>query len=265
MTGELLVKRIAFFCRGFREDVDYSKPEMGNPGIGGTQFMFYIVSNALSVRSNNYEAIFYVEDDVQFPNVETRRMSSFEQVLADASGSVDYLVIRGNASDADLRLIEKSSVSVITWSHNFETAKFLKEVVRLPQIEANVCVGQQQLDRLRDHDAFSKSCVMDNCVCAPAISKATSNERSVCFMGSIVPAKGFHILAQAWPRIVKQVPDAVLKVIGSGDLYAGKIGAFGKLGLAEKSYEDSFSGYITDGSGVLLPNVRLLGRLGGGY
>ena len=68
-------------------------------------------------------------------------------------------------------------------------------------------------------------------------------------------------MAKAWPKILEEVPDAELFVIGSGKLYDKK-SKLGKWGLADERYESTFMKYLTRGED-LLPGVHLLGTLGG--
>jgi glycosyltransferase involved in cell wall biosynthesis len=70
----------------------------------------------------------------------------------------------------------------------------------------------------------------------PARSQANFDKRQVCYVGSLTPSKGFHLLAAAWPLVRKQIPGAKLSVIGSGKLY-GKEVESGPLGVADKDYE----------------------------
>lgn len=82
-------------------------------------------------------------------------------------------------------------------------------------------------------------------------------------MGAVIPSKGLHLLAKAWPEVKKAVPDAELFVIGNGNLYSRNkdTSGLGALGLAEKDYEQMFSKYITEDN-KLSEGVHLLGVLG---
>lgn len=67
-------------------------------------------------------------------------------------------------------------------------------------------------------------------------------------------------MCRIWPGIVKEVPDAKLIVIGSGQLYGDK--KLGEYGIAETEYERSFIKFITDEDGKILPSVEFKGILG---
>lgn len=76
-------------------------------------------------------------------------------------------------------------------------------------------------------------------------------EHNVCYIGSLHPAKGFQFLAQAWPKVLKEVPDANLFIIGSGKLY-GRNAQLGKWGIAKEEFEEEFMPYITQNGKSLI-------------
>ena len=81
------------------------------------------------------------------------------------------------------------------------------------------------------------------------------------FMGALDESKGFHVLAKAWPEVLRLVPDARLHVIGSANLYGGRF-KIGPLGIAAENYEKKFGKYLCTKSGLLHPSVILHGQLG---
>jgi glycosyltransferase involved in cell wall biosynthesis len=80
-------------------------------------------------------------------------------------------------------------------------------------------------------------------------------------MGALVPSKGFHILASVWRDVLKAVPDARLKVLGSHRLYDSDV-VLGRNGLAEKEYEEQFIPHLLDDNGELLDSVEFCGVVG---
>lgn len=83
----------------------------------------------------------------------------------------------------------------------------------------------------------------------------------VTYIGSIIPSKGFQVLAKAWKIILEQVPDAELNVIGSGKLY-NRNAKLGRYGIAEEKFEQLFMPFLTDEKGEILPSVHFLGVMG---
>lgn len=59
---------------------------------------------------------------------------------------------------------------------------------------------------------------------------------NITYIGALIPSKGFHYLAKAWPKILKKIPTAHLFVVGSAALYGRKT-KLGKHSLAQEPYE----------------------------
>ena len=121
------------------------------------------------------------------------------------------------------------------------------------------------MELYRDHIATCKSTYIYNVF--PFKNKEyyaskinNSDNHNVVYMGNITKEKGFHVLAKAWKKVLKEIPDAQLYVIGSGNLYNSKI-KLGRYGIAEESYEKIFMRFLTDKNGLLLPSVHFLGLL----
>jgi glycosyltransferase involved in cell wall biosynthesis len=83
----------------------------------------------------------------------------------------------------------------------------------------------------------------------------------VTYIGSLVPQKGFHVLAKAWTQVIQVCPDAVLNVIGTGKLY-NRNSQLGSFGIADANYEKEFMPYLIDENEKLLPSVKFRGILG---
>ena len=85
-----------------------------------------------------------------------------------------------------------------------------------------------------DHRAFKKGTYIYN-LCnynLPAPKPFSARKNHVVYIGSIVPLKGLHLLTKAWSSVLKEVPDAQLYIIGSGNLY-NQNEKLGKYGIAE--------------------------------
>jgi glycosyltransferase involved in cell wall biosynthesis len=129
-------------------------------------------------------------------------------------------------------------------------------------VKANVFVGRQQYDRYIDHKIIKKSTYIYNMY--PEINdsgRKRMDTHIVTYIGSLVPQKGFHVLANAWKSILEKVPDAELYVIGSGKLYS-RNATLGKYSIAEQTYEELFMDGLTDKDGMVLPSVHFLGVMG---
>lgn len=246
----------------------------GNPGIGGSEYAILSVATYLTV---NYSALLTVDvfaNAVDNLPVELKvtQVRHFEELPAALNKSrTEILVLkhtgevpRGNS----LRIFATHPVKIVMWAHNFMTRKELAYYAAHRSVSRMVTVSREQLDLYRDHRAFRKSVAIYNGFNlaptqhpSPPFTAFKDRQPVVTYIGSLIKAKGFHVLAKAWPDVIRAIPAARLHVIGSGQLYDRNC-KLGKLGVAEESYERMFAKYITDGNGSLLDSITFHGVLG---
>lgn len=263
--------KVGFFYENGKnyEGLDLRNIDTRNPGIAGTPYMFYLIAHLLAIRNNGIDVTIFLGNRMLFDsNVHLECVSSLLDALDRCERlGIDYLIIKH--SDYYWNVIKKAgrNVKIIVWCHNFVSFRRLRDYANCNNIARLVCVGREQADIYRDHRAFGKTDWIYNCignelfrVDTAALTPFSQRLPIVTYMGAVVPGKGFHLLAKAWPSVLKAVPDAQLYVIGNATLY-GDI-ELGQYGLAEKHYEESFIKYLTDKKGQLLPSVHLMGVLG---
>ena len=217
------MKRIAFFldnshiasvdCRGILE---------GNPGIGGTEYMFIVMAYLLSVRDNDLDVMSYVTSEGKFPEgYGYEVVTDFLDAVAHASAEgFDCLVFKHDAGLITSGVLDAvdTNLKLIVWDHVFVCYWELDYYANNPRIYKIVNVGREMNDLYRDHKAFGKSICIYNCLNLDGLREKVGcnpfEERKniVVYVGALKPYKGFHLLAQAWPAIVKEVPDAELYV-----------------------------------------------------
>jgi glycosyltransferase involved in cell wall biosynthesis len=253
-------------------EIDLSKPDLGNPGIGGTEYQFLLLAqNLMKIQTKEilYEVfVFANEVDNLSPVHKNVKVENIYQAyeLANDQLNIDYFIYRPRRR-GDVLIEEKirsGKIKVIPWLHitpNRDVLNFFAKEVNIPVC---VFVGDDQRMRCIDTEVFKKSVTIYNCypstVNLNRNFEQMSQQKNVTYLGALVPAKGFHVLAEAWPKILKLVPEAKLNVIGSGNLYnhSAKIGEFTK---ADEKYERTFINYLLE-AGKLLPSVKFHGRLG---
>lgn len=248
--------------KGF-EGINLTDPNIGNPGIGGTQYCFAMLMYYLS-KIIYYQLICYhIRQNMLPKNVQEKIVSSeLEAIKAASDDGVDILVIKSPTDPRTFRLIDTLKLKTISWAHNYLLDKSLKLHKETKFIKRVVFVGRQEYDRYIDDDIISKSDYIYN------MYKSNNNccrrlnvNNIVTYTGSLVKQKGFHILAQIWKEILKEVPDAQLFVIGSGNLY-NENELMGKYKIAQESYEKEFIPYLLDDEGRIDVSVRFMGKLG---
>lgn len=250
--------------------IDCTQLLKGNPGISGTAYMFGLISTQLAERDNGIEVTYFAPHAVNgSPKMHVEKVNDVVEAYrkAEATG-LDYLVVKNN--DANL-LLEKlpppaqSQTRIVVWCHNFLNQKELNCYSRCPLVARIINVGREQMDVYRDHAAFRKSDYIYNTVqidqrYTDGLTPVAEREDVVTYMGCVIPSKGLHVLAEAWPEVLRKKPNAQLYVIGTGALYGGNV-TLGKWGLAEPRYERYIMKYLSR-DGQLLPGVHLMGIMG---
>ena len=252
------MKKVAFYIDNRSiSSVNCSSITEGNPGIGGTEYLIILISTLLSQRDNDIEVTLFCTSNGTFPKeLNSRTINDIKETINICSNeNFDYLIIKHDANNIKSNYLDKSGTKIIIWCHTFVCYWELDYYNKNKNIEKIIYVGKEMRDLYRDHKSFYKSTYIYNCVNIDSAKDITNKhpykDRSniVTYMGSIVPYKGFHILAEAWPIVKAKVPDAELYIIGSGKLYDTNQ-TLGRHGIAEKSYEDYFMRFLKKGCDI---------------
>lgn len=239
--------RVAFFLDTRRiRSADLRHVDAGNPGIGGTEYMFFLVAAYLA---RTHQVSMYVTAAGSHPpgirHVVVRDMQ--EAAAAIRSSGEEIVILRESEVLPNQALLHSMQQRVLVWAHNFSNRRTLKACARLPSIARYLCVSREQHERLRDDDVFRKSDYIFNAVvtrtCPADLRPPT--EDNVFYMGSLVKGKGFHVLARYWADIVRAVPTARLHVVGSRRIY-DEGAAVGPLGIASPGYERKLARFVTE-------------------
>lgn len=241
--------------------VDLRNVDAGNPGMGGSEYMFFLIARHLA---EHFEVSMYVTRLGTFPEGITYHVVTGLPEAArhfDVHG-VTMLILRESEILPNRTWLGSIPQRLVVWAHNFSGHKTLRACAHLPNLGRYVCVSREQYENLRDEEIFERSWYVYNAVAAGSFPAETHVERgkNVFYMGSIIEQKGFHVLARNWAAIKAQVPEARLHIVGSGQLY-DRSSVMGPLGIAEASYERRFAGYIST-RGVLNPDVVFHGTVG---
>lgn len=259
--------KIAFYLPNSSiSKVDFSNVDKGNPGIGGSEYSVILIASNLCKR-HIHEIIVYCDKESIFP------VSLNWQVCKDFIGAIklviqqhiDYLIVDGKLLTEEI-LCRFSNVKFIAWANTFIPEKVQDVFAKMDNVVRIVNVGKEELEQTKDHQIYEKSTFIYNAVPTkildsfPNITPNAERNLNVCYIGSLHAAKGFQYLAKAWPKVIEEIPEAQLYVIGSGKLY-GRNAKLGRWNIASEQFEDSFMPYLTKG-GKILPSVHFLGILG---
>lgn len=261
------MKVVFYLPNGGSAEVDYSNPYGLNPGIGGTQYMIWLISCMLSREYADLDITLAADAVKNLPSwmkcVEAR--GALNALKKAEEMKADIFVCRGPYLDDSLiKAFKTTALKIIIWNHNYENNDRLNKMAECESIKRCVCVSREQYERLCDHKAFAKSTYIFNALPTTQYiknSRKKYDEKSVCCMGSLHKEKGFLQLARAFPKLEKRVDGIQLYVIGSGKLYNSN-NTMGKYGLAEEKYEKKFIKYLVDKSGNIKNNVHFMGVVG---
>ena len=265
------MKKIAFYLENASiASVNCSNILQGNPGIGGTQYMIIVVSYLLSQRNNGLEVKTFSNSEGTFPSqYRYSVVKNFSEAVECASKEgFDCLIFRHDAeliTSGTLDNVNKN-IKLVVWDHVFVCYWELDYYASNNQIYKIINVGREQADLYRDHKAFDKMLYIYNCLNLEGVHEIVQEhpfkdrKNIVTYVGSLVPFKGFHLLAKAWPSILKELPDAELYVIGSGKLY-NKNSQLGPFGIADSLYEEQFMHYLCK-DGKIISSVHFMGDMG---
>lgn len=260
--------KIAFFVPNSNiSKVDFTSVEKGNPGVGGSEYSAILIATALSERGN-VDVILLSEKPSTFPKrLKWLACDSLVRAIKTSKKlGIDYVVVDGKLLTKDI-VCRFSDVKFIAWANTFISPSYYDFYAHHDNVVSIVNVGKEELEQTKSTPIYSKSCFIYNAV--PTAVKDEYKDvllpnvdrpNNVCYIGSLHPAKGFQYLAQAWPFVIKRVPDAQLYVIGSGKLY-GRNAKLGEWSIAEESFEKEFMPYIVE-NGKIIDSVHFLGILG---
>lgn len=257
--------KVAFWVNnsGFA-DLDCSRINEGNPGIGGTEYSALLIAEGLSQRGLD-TLVLCNKRGIFSQNV---RYHVCCDIIAACkfvkNNKFDYFVIDSRAIKEEL-LVSFPSVKFIAWANCFIDGWMNKVFPIYSNLIKFVNVGREQAKLCNSMPIATKSTFIYNAVSIEHIhftelTPFSERKHKVVYIGSLHKSKGFHYLAKAWPKVLKSIPDAELYVIGSGKLYS-RNSKLGKWGIASEEYEQEFMPYLIENNKIH-PSVHFMGILG---
>jgi glycosyltransferase involved in cell wall biosynthesis len=211
-------------------------------------------------KLNDFEVGIVAAVNLNVPNaLNFKRVNNLVEAIEYAEQISATLVFRPtiNLDKALTQKLFSSNAELIAWAHVNPSQKTLRILGKARSVKKVVALGGRQYMTWIDNPVARKAIVIKNGQYLPESHGIKYSEpKYVTYLGSIVPQKGFHLLAKIWPEVHKQNPDLRLKVIGSGSLYDPNA-QMGKFGIADEQYESLFMNYL--GESIL--SVDFLGKI----
>ena len=250
--------------------MDFSRPWEGNPGTGAAEYLHVATPHFISEYcGDKAQCIIFAPYVKYLPrSVDVQQANSIVEAAYKAKAKgVDYFVFRPRLNEEKhiLDIIDDLDLPSIGRAALTPKSEHIRRMAKCHAFKALVCVGREQYDFLMDTAIYNKIAYIDNGIHVASCSQSNTPVKDHClvaYMGALVPQKGLHLLAAAWSKVLKRIPNAHLSVIGSIKMY-NENARVGPLGIAEESYEqDYLIPHLADQSGKLHPSVTLHGQLG---
>ncbi len=233
--------RVGFFFNPPRR-WDWQRFQAGEIGLSGTDAQVLRVAHHLSQRDGLDIVLLQGQPPTEHARMQCVQVASAEQAVAKAKAlGLSVLVINNRGDDDTRRAIaacDATNLPVVVWDQNGPDENMADVLAASSAVKRLVCVSATQCDGVRHHPVFDKAEFIYNTV-DPLFFTGAGGQRddhNVVFLGSLTPAKGFHLLAAAWPGVRRAVPRAQLTVLGSAQLYDDHA-RLGPLAVAEVEYE----------------------------
>lgn len=262
-----MVKIVFFLNQPNIKEKDLSDLMTKSYKLGGSEYEILLVSYFIEKRNNGIQSYLLSNYNGKVPHQKFFHVNNLEEACEFCvKNTIKKLVVDIKQFKEDTIKKYSSKIEFLIWAHNIIGEYYLNKCLTYSCVQKIICVSQSQMFSYQSHPAFMKSCYIYNIIPFKEKdfykNKITSRDQhNVVYMGCIRPDKGFHVIAKAWPEVLKRIPDAQLYIIGNGQLY-GKNITLGKHGIATQEYEDVFLPFLTDNKGNILPSVHFLGLLG---
>jgi len=229
--------QIAFFIQlnNNRETIEGANLDIGNPGIGGTQYLFLLTVKVLnSMYGSDYSILL---TNTHFQDIDSGINIDFAENEGEAvkyceKHGISNLVLNANVADRVNLQIFDTRVDIMLWAHNTLTAKRQKIAANTKSIKWVVCVSERQYQNMADTPCCSKCTFVNNVIPAYFYEHATLSdysEEKVAYVGSLMPQKGAHNLLEIWKYVEEQLPNAQLYIFGGANVWNTNI-AVGRSG-----------------------------------
>lgn len=216
----------------------------GNPGIGGTQYLFLMV--AFLLRQRGYDIVIFSDiEELEYGIIKCHNNSELSELCV--SKKIKKLVVNAYGNDFILNdeLLYKNGIKVVFWAHNTLDFFMRKKIVNAKNIPLIVCVSENQYKNMKGTGLEAISTYVNNFITSRFYDESTRTSlaaEKVIYIGALFPNKGCHNLIKIWKLVNKCKPNAQLVIIGGSSIYGSKVKT-GTIGVTDKVYEMLISHY----------------------
>lgn len=199
--------------------------DVGNPGVGGTQYLFLITVKNLNRMFGGKYALLLTDGDFGMDDKELP--FSIVEDEADAvryckENRIGLITFNANILDHISKEILNENIRILIWAHNTLTWKRQCIAAKYKSIDRVVCVSKSQCDNMSDAPCAQKCTYINNIIQENFYENSTLtdySEEKVVYVGSIMPQKGVHNLLEIWLHVEAIAPNAQLYIFGGANIW----------------------------------------------
>lgn len=214
--------------------------DKGNPGIGGTQYLYLITVKCLQQLFGSENIFLLTDTNIDKCGIK----STFCENVLDAArfcenNFVPNLVINNNELNNHNLDFLLSKINFFIWAHNTVNLRNQKIIYKYESIKKVICVSQKQYENMLDTRCFEKCTFINNVITEDFFNSCLRTNyisHDVYYVGNILPQKGLHNLLDIWKYVEKMIPDAKLHIIGDSKVWNSN-NDLGKLNISDIFYE----------------------------
>jgi glycosyltransferase involved in cell wall biosynthesis len=236
--------RIAFYIglKNSKKTLECADLDLGNPGVGGTQYLFLLTVKYLNRLYGKGYAVLLTDGNCGLNDSEIDI-----NYVGDERGAVQYcennsipvLTFNANIADRVGNEVFDTSVRLFLWAHNTLTGKRQNIAAKTTSIDRVICVSESQYKNMKDTPCYHKCTFINNIIPKYFYDNSTltnySEEKAV-YVGSVMPQKGVHNLLEIWKYVEQRAPKAQLYIFGGANVWNSNT-RLGSRGTADEYYD----------------------------
>lgn len=203
-----------------------------NPGVGGGTYQFINLFNVLT-SSNIHAVYFFHKNKTNFtdiPSILNVIYTDYDNLFESLENlHLDNIILPQRFGYDLLENFSSLGVPITYRCGNYLNSNEI-EYLSKKIVKNVVCLNWEHASKYYDTSIYEKIRIIPNFINFGILetnrytfSKTKDLEKFVItYIGSITPSKGLHLLAKVWHKIVENIPNAELNIIGSTALYGQK-------------------------------------------
>lgn len=200
--------------------------DIGNPGIGGTIYLFLLTVKYLNQYYGKKFALLLTDDNVELMDDDIAIQavgSELDAVKFCQINEIKTLVFNANIASryADSLFVQKD-ISIFLWAHNTLNLKRLIIASNFDSVKHIVCVSMSQMMNMKDSPCYEKCVCINNIITEKFYNSSNItnySKNAVVYVGALFPQKGAHNLLDIWKYVEKSIIDAELYIIGGSSVW----------------------------------------------